>query len=683
MEPSLKELDEVVVNPNVRKDRPRNSMATVSSRTFSVEEASRYAGAIDDPGRMAGNFAGVTTVGVHLNAIVVRGNAPKGLLWRLEGVNIPVPSHFSGSNVAGGGGLTMFSSELLANSDFYTGAFSAEYGNATAGVFDMKLRNGNSYEREYAFQIGVQGIEAAAEGPFKKGKLASYLFNYRYSTMALIFPLLPEVRGDNELPVYQDLSFKINLPAKNAGTFSMWGIGGLSHTTMKGYDDTTKWEYPENRVKMNFHYNMGAIGINHSKSMSERIYIKSSLAFTANEHLYNKKSRLDRSNPSVLYPLYNVESESQRTNLSSKMTFIRSKRSTIQIGINLERQNYQLFGKARNYETEKYGNIMDGTENSWLTEGFMQGKYKFTENIYVTAGINASWFDINQEYTLEPRLAASWQFHNNHRFSFGYGNHSQIEPLFVYFVRMEDDKNEMYYPNKNLDRMKAHHLVFGYDWSITPNLRLKIEPYWQYLYDVPVVEGTAYSMINFLSDWTFNKNLTNEGTGKNVGVDFTLERFLKNGLYFMTTASLYDSEYSTNTNQTFRTRYDGGYVINVLAGKEWLIRDKDMLSFNAKLTFMGPYWHHPVDETTTEIAGEIVYADEKPFVHRHSDFESITDVTLSYRINHQRVSSHFTLQVRNVLGRQYIGKRYNIETQQIEDNFFSSPVPFFSYKLEF
>ncbi|MCA1746381.1 MAG: carboxypeptidase-like regulatory domain-containing protein, partial [Bacteroidales bacterium] len=265
MQTAISGLEEVVVRPSARKDRPINSMANVSARTFSVEEAGRYAGALDDPGRMAGNFAGVTSPGVHVNAIVVRGNAPKGMQWRLEGVDIPVPSHFSGSNVAGGGGLTMFSSSMLANSDFYTGAFPAEYGNATAGVFDMKLRNGNNRKREYAFQVGVQGVEAALEGPLGGRAGGSYLLNYRYSTMALVFPLLPELKFSDEVPVYQDLSFKVNLPAGGAGNFSIWGIGGLSHTDMKGTDEVEEWIYPSSRVRMNFHYNTGTAGITHTK----------------------------------------------------------------------------------------------------------------------------------------------------------------------------------------------------------------------------------------------------------------------------------------------------------------------------------------------------------------------------------------------------------------------------------
>jgi len=681
---SASELDEVTIRPTVRKDKALNSMAIVSARTFSVEESQRYAGAIDDPGRMAGNFAGVTTVGTHLNAIVIRGNAPKGLLWRLEGVDVPVPSHFAGANVAGGGSLTMFSSQMLANSDFYTGAFAAEYGNATAGVFDMQLRNGNSHKAEYSMKIGVQGIEASAEGPLKRGGTASYLMNYRYSTMALIFPLLPEIRDDNEIPVYQDLSFKIHLPAGKAGTFSVWGLGGLSHTSMEGFNDPEQWKYPENRVKMDFHYNMGVLGISHSKSLSNRTYIQTKLAVNAAGQLYDKKSRLDYSNPSMLFPLFKLESTRGQGILSTKFTHVASPRLTLVSGVDINRYRYELSGKSRDHETGLYSPGLEGLDHASLLEGYFQARYMILKNVSIVAGLNASWFETNQQYSLEPRISGSWSPHPKHRISLGYGNHSQTEPLFVYFVsRLDPVTGQPAYPNKNLQRMAAHHFVLGYDWSPNPLLRLKIEPYYQYLYDVPVVSGTAYSMINFMSDWTFDQVLSNEGTGINRGIDMTIERFLQKGMYFMITASVYDSKYTGGDTHTYRSRFDGGYVANLLAGKEWQVKKKDLLAVNVKFSFMGPYWHHPVDVSATEQAGEIIYEENESLSYRYSRLESITDLSISYRINSRRISSILTLQVRNLLGTQYLGKRYNLEKRTIEEQLFTSPVPFLSYKMEF
>ena len=231
-------LDEVTIKPNsTTENETVNSMSIISGRKFSVEDTRRYAGGLADPARMVSAFAGVSAGNIQDNAIIVRGNNPKYVGWHLEGVEIPNPNHFSSINVIGGGFVTIFSNQLLSNSDFFTGAFPAEYGNALSGVFDMRLRNGNRDKREYTVQAGIMGMDFAAEGPIVKGKDASYLVNYRYSTMSLVSPLIPS----EQVPQYQDLSFKLNFPTQRLGTFSVWGIGAIDHNAQPIIADSTLW----------------------------------------------------------------------------------------------------------------------------------------------------------------------------------------------------------------------------------------------------------------------------------------------------------------------------------------------------------------------------------------------------------------------------------------------------------
>ncbi|WP_291858073.1 TonB-dependent receptor [Marinilabilia sp.] len=682
MEERIAELDEVVIRSSLRKDQPQNSMAMISARTFSVEEARRYAGTLDDPARMAGNFAGVTTAGLNVNAIVVRGNAPKGLLWRLEGIDIPVPSHFAGGNVAGGGALSIFSSQVLANSDFYTGAFPAEYGNATAGVFDMKLRKGNNRKYEHSFQVGVQGVEIASEGPFSIGGQGSFLFNYRYSTMALVFQFLPETSDGNEIPVYQDLSFNLNMPSGNLGTLSLWGVGGLSETTSKGYDDPEKWESPENRERMSFQYNMGAGGITHQKTISDKSFIRTTLASGISLQLNKEKIRLDENNPDFLTPKNKGKNLEGKVTIASVFNHKVNTQLSWKAGIDANSLFYNLKGEVRDMGSGNYEEFLNGEGNTMLLQAHGQGKYQLSDKLTFTGGVNVSWLRINDETLLTPRFSFAWKAHPEHRFSLGYGKHSQTEPLFVYFVEREDSQGVVL-PNERLERSKAHHFVLGYDWSPSGNFRLKVEPYYQRLYDVPVVAGSAYSMINFKNDWSFDKELVNRGTGTNLGLDLTIERFLHEGLYYMVSSSLYDSKYVGGDGVERRSRYDGGYVVNVLGGKEWTIRQKNLFGLNLRMTAMGPHWYHPVDEAASHVSGDIVYDETAGFSDRYSDLEIYTDLTITYRINGKSSSSILALQVKNLIGKQYQGKTYNLKSQSIEDEFFTSAIPFISYKIEF
>jgi len=228
-------LHEVKVKPKrTAKNETVNSMSIISGRRFSVEDTRRYAGGLADPARMVSAFAGVSAGNMQDNAIIVRGNNPKYIGWHLEGVEIPNPNHFSSINVIGGGFVTIFSNQLLANSDFFTGAFPAEYGNVLSGVFDMRLRNGNRDKREYTIQAGLMGLDFAAEGPFIKGKDASYLVNYRYSTIALIQDVgLTTLDG---VLKYQDATFKIDLPTRKFGKFSFFGsvrFSGFIHFPLR------------------------------------------------------------------------------------------------------------------------------------------------------------------------------------------------------------------------------------------------------------------------------------------------------------------------------------------------------------------------------------------------------------------------------------------------------------------
>lgn len=176
LQESVVRMKAVEITAKEEKNRAQNDLALVSARGFSVEETQRYAGSFDDPGRMAQSYAGVAAGDDGSNELVVRGNSPRGVLWKMEGMEIPNPNHFSEQG-SGGGAISMLKGGMMANSDFYTGAFPAEYGNAASGVFDINLRKGNNQKREYAAQIGLLGVEGAMEGPFKPGYEGSYLVN--------------------------------------------------------------------------------------------------------------------------------------------------------------------------------------------------------------------------------------------------------------------------------------------------------------------------------------------------------------------------------------------------------------------------------------------------------------------------------------------------------------------------
>ena len=345
---NLNLLEEVVITPKINKTEPLNNMSIAGGRMLSVEEASRYAGGFDDPARLASSFAGVSS-SIGNNGIVVRGNSPKFLQWRMEDVEIPNPNHFAEVTTFGGGGLTALSSHVLGNSDFFTGAFPAEYNNALSGVFDIHLRRGNNQKRENTVQIGVIGIDVASEGPFKKEGKSSYIFNYRYSTLGLLTSLLPEnADGTN----YQDLSFKLNFPTQKAGIFSVWGIGLVDRSGQTAKTDKTEWEYMQDRESQDVKQYMGAVGGEHKIYMGENAFIKTALAATVSGmDLYTE--RMDEN--MQLLPHNVIKNTNWNFILASSFNKKFSAKHTNKTGIRLTGLKYDMLlkdaGKTQNIQT--------------------------------------------------------------------------------------------------------------------------------------------------------------------------------------------------------------------------------------------------------------------------------------------------------------------------------------------
>ncbi|RYF95933.1 MAG: carboxypeptidase regulatory-like domain-containing protein, partial [Chitinophagaceae bacterium] len=283
MEALIRTETAVILKSNSKKNKPLNDMSAVSARAFTVEETQKYAAAVNDPSRMATAFPGVLAADDGNNSIIIRGNSPGGLLWRMEGMDIPNPNHFSITG-GSGGGISILNSQLLSNSDFVTAAFAAEYGNAMSGVFDLKLRKGNNEKREYTVQAGVLGLNAAAEGPFSKRYKGSYLINYRYSTLSLLNSI--GVVKDGGSTNFQDLSYNIFLPAGKLGTFTLFGFAGKSDDLGKPKIDSSKWEEHDDRYPYTFVANTSMSGLTHTILLGNRMNLKSGIGYSSTRNSY-------------------------------------------------------------------------------------------------------------------------------------------------------------------------------------------------------------------------------------------------------------------------------------------------------------------------------------------------------------------------------------------------------------
>lgn len=676
LQENLTILGEVVVRPRLNKSQPMNTMALSSARMLSVEEASRYAGGFDDPARLASAFAGVNT-NLGDNGIVVRGNAPKFLQWRLEDVEIPNPNHFAEVAGFGGGGLTALSSQVLGNSDFLTGAFPAEYGNALSGVFDLKLRTGNNQRRESMAQIGSIGIDISSEGPFKKGGQASYLFNYRYSTFALVSEFLPE--GSDGMR-YQDLSFKLNFPTKRAGTFSVWGIGLIDRFGEDAKTNKEEWEYSDDKTTFESKLYSGAIGIAHRIPLNGNAYWKSTLAATV--------SGIDVHNEQLddnlqLQPENVIKKTNWNFVLSSYINKRFGTKHTNRTGISLTGLKYNMLLKNADPLFTPMQTIADEDGSSQLLSAYSNSSFDLSDKWTFNAGLHGQYFTLNKHYSIEPRIGLRHNISGNKSLSLSYGLHSRLELLNYYFTR--DEAGE--FINKDLDFTRAHHLILSYDWNIGNDYHLRVEPYLQQLYNVPVIADSSYSFLNLKDEWFVHHKLVNTGKGLNYGVDITFEKFMSQGYYYMFTASLFNSKYKGGDNVWRNTRYNRNYLFNFLIGKEWMTGSskQNMFSANIRLSYQGGERYSPVDEQATEARPdkEVQYDESNAFSKQLSPI-FLTHFTVSYRINRKHIAHEIALKMLNAtFYREYFGHGYNFKTNQTDILREGMNVPNISYKIEF
>jgi hypothetical protein len=673
---SVATLQEVVVRPRIAKEAPLHSGASVSARMLSVEEARRYAGGFDDPARLASAFAGVAS-NVANNGIVIRGNAPKSLQWKMEGVEIPNPNHFADLSAFGGGGLTALSSQMLANSDFFTGAFPAEYSNAISGVFDIQMRTGNNEKQEHTLQAGIIGMDVASEGPFQKGSKASYLFNYRYSTLSLVAPLLPE---EAQGTTYQDLAFKLNFPSKKRGVFSLWGLGLTDRSGQEAESRSELWQYMQDREQEVAKQFMGAAGLGHHYFFNQRASLKTSLAATLSGLDWHVKRM---NGHAELVPQRQIESRNWNFVLTSSLQQKFSARHTNQTGLTLTGLQYDLLLRDAANTEGTLATLVEEQGFSSLLSAYTSSSLQLGKAVRMNVGLTGQLFTLNGQYSLEPRMGLTWQLQERQQLGLAYGLHSRLERLQYYFMRAPLQRNELL--NKDMDFTKAHHLVMRYGRALSENLHLVVEPYYQQLFRVPTLAGSSFSFINLQNEWFFNQALQNTGKGRNYGLDITLEKHLSKGYFFLVTASLFQSEYAGGDGIWRNSRYNRNFLLNLLAGQEWQLgtNGQRLLGISARLTFQGGDRYTPVDEYTSLQQQQVVYNERLAF-SKQMPPSLQAHLTASYTINRAKTAHEISLKILNATGySDFFGFRYNYLSHSIDEHRETILIPNLSYKIEF
>ena len=674
---------EVEVKGDYRKGETLNRMASVSIRPFSVDETFRFPGTYNDPARMAQNFAGVTSGIDNRNDIIVRGNSPSGLQWRLDDMEIPNPNHFAAVGTTGGP-VTVLNDNLLTNSDFLTGSFPAQYGNTTAGVFDLKMKTGNSDHHEFWFGMGWNGLEFGSEGPFSKKSDASYIFSYRISILQLLS--YTGVKMD-VVPQYQDLSLKISLPLKKAGIFTITGMGGLSYIQLfdsrKGPSD---WMFPDYGEDLANGSNLGVLGLTHQLALKKGLRIKTML-YAVGSLAYTRVDTF--SNIAITPSLWAGERSSEvKLAFSSRIYKKFSAKSSLESGFSYDHY-FMHFADSMMFKSSFKVNT--GTKEQMdFFRAYGQWLQCLSPSVDLKAGIYGSWLPMNNSWAAEPRLGLDWRISEKHELNFGAGMYSQMPPHVIYFLINRIPGGTVFEPNRNLDFIRSLQSAFSYDLKPNHQLHLKTEIYYQYLYNLPVKASIPeYSLVNEGHDFFLNRqysdSLVNQGTASNYGLEFTFERYYSKQYYFLFTASVFSSTYTASDHVIRNSAYGVNYVLNAVGGYDFVIgkRRWGILSLGLRATYAGGNPYIPFDVNSTVSSGETMMDWPASFAVSYPDYKRA-----SLRFGLKRNLPGYNIEF--ILDLQYRTNYTNVYLQRIDPrtgeirNFFTMGFfPMATWRIQF
>ncbi|TAE30190.1 MAG: TonB-dependent receptor [Cytophagales bacterium] len=686
LEENVTELATVTIRAGNTKDKTVNDMIGISGRTFSTNEANRFAGSQNDPARMARNYAGVSGASDQRNDIIVRGNSPQGLLWRIEGIPVPNPNHFAGQGSTGGP-ISIINYKLLSNSDFITGAFPAEYGNAVSGIFDIRMRDGNNKKMERTIQIGALGLEAIIEGPFSKTNNSSYLVAYRYSTLSILANAGVKL-GFASVPYYQDLSFKLNFVTKKTGTFKLFGLGGISSTEfLDSKSDSNQFSPANKGENVRFGSKTGIVGVSHTYFLSNNAFIKTTIA-TTYEGNGSQRDTIQTNNK--LKRIGGFGYDQQKYVLSSFFNKKINSKHTIQTGIVLEnvifktKDSLLLYKPITGIPFWGYNNDFSG--NTMLFQAYSQWKHKINEMLTLNSGVHLQYLTLNNTFAIEPRVAINYRVTENQTLSIGYGLHNQVQPYGMYFYKDKYNTTAVE-TNKSLGFTKSNQLIAGYDLTFNNGFRLKTETYYQHLSSVPVeVQSSSYSVMNYGATFynQYRDSLVNKGTGYNYGAEITLEKFFTHNYYFLMTASLFNSKYKGSDGIERNTAFNGNYVVNALGGYELKWKNNVSFLIDAKFTVAGGLRFTPIDLLASAKNNEATYKEnEANSLQNAVYFKPDLKLTVRKSYNNQ-VALEWALDVQNVVNYQNVFLNwYDKNTNTEHPVYQNGRFPTVQLKLEF
>ena len=638
------------------------------AESVNMETLQRLPANFNDVARMLTTVAGVSAENDGANHIAIRGISPSAMQWFLEGAEIVNPNHLSNAGTVGdratqnGGGVSIFSTQVVERADFYKGSTPTGYGNALGGAIDVRFRNGNNERQETNLGLGLIGLDVATEGAFSKKSKASYLVNYRYSTVGLLSKLGVNL-GDEET-AFQDFSFKMTFPTRKLGDFAIFGMGGVSENVFT-HKKRADWKTQKDSQDIKFKNQMGAIGATHSISFNKNTNWQTTAALSA-----LKGNRLAVGLNALEQNVQVFDFNNIHRKLFVKTQVNHQFRSNVlSFGMVIKNEFVDNRDSYRTQTARYLNNVSKGQGMFYMP--FADFSSKIGSKWAYSLGLRTTYFSLTENLSIEPTAMLQRQLRKNESLKLTYSRQSQMLPPALYFsshYRRVLKKEEFKFT-------ESDNVNLTYEKSLPNDVQLSLTAFGQFyknVYEFGKANGfTSWSVLDNIDDLGYQIGVDNKA--QTIGIEANIHQNNKNGLFWQINATLFDARYGDGGYKR-ALAYNSNFITNVYIGKEWALgsRQNRFLGIGSRTILRGG--NQPISYNSS------TYSTNQSKVANY--FRS--DLNLYVKRNRKNWSSTLQLDIQNVTNRaneQYY--YFDSFTKKVTPQYQLGLLPNLSYKVSF
>jgi hypothetical protein len=671
----------------------RFGMQTVLSISKS-EDYLKYPANFNDPARMITYLPGAATDNDQGNNISVRGNTPNAMQWYLEGAEIVNPNHLSNAGTpsdrttANGGGVLMLGANMMESANFYKGAMSADKGGALTSIMDLRLRKGNDSKRQTTVSLGLIGTEVGTEGYFTGNRgqrtgdskaRASYLVHYRYSTIGLLSKM--GVPLGDEAITYQDLTYNLNFPTQKAGNFNVFGMHGFSDNVFKN-KVRKEWETEKDSQDISFKNLVNVVGLKHMIGVGKNAVWNTVVAYSG---LKNSRDAVGFDSLKNIMATENLENNHAKLFLKTKVDW-QLGQGMLQAGLVYKDESIETPYIYKIGSTNSQGKTSG--HDTWV-QPFLEWNSKAGEKLQYHVGFRYSTLTKAKGFDLEPTMGLQYNLGNSGDISFNFSRQSQsLSPIVYAFIAAP--------LNGNFHTTKSNNVNLNYHFAMNDKAGVDFGLFYQFITSIPQATNRLTALDELDNVKTSYSEIANFATGRNIGAEIDFNGNLLKGYHWRFNTTIYNAKItntgllssvpsSVNGSLERNSRYNGRYIVNALAGKEWTVgkNQNKFWGINAHILMRGGFRETPIDEAASKKANQTVYDYTKPFSSQLKDYFR-TDVSMYFKRNRLKWSSTLQLDIQNVTNQQNEAWHYFDRFQKkVVTKYQLGMIPNLSYKVEF